>query len=54
MPDYPIRAVSKLTGLSVDTLRAWERRYRAIVPRRNTLGDFHVFEQHLLRLGARF
>jgi len=33
---YPIRAVSKLTRLSVDTLRAWERRYEAVVPvRRN-------------------
>jgi MerR family transcriptional regulator, light-induced transcriptional regulator len=32
--DYPIRAVSKLTGLGIDTLRAWERRYGAIKPRR--------------------
>src|SRR5678815_1253578 len=32
--DYPIRAVSKLTGLSVDTLRAWERRYAAVKPGR--------------------
>jgi DNA-binding transcriptional MerR regulator/methylmalonyl-CoA mutase cobalamin-binding subunit len=31
---YPIRAVSKLTGLTVDTLRAWERRYGAIKPSR--------------------
>ena len=31
---YPIRAVSKLTGLTVDTLRAWERRYEAIKPSR--------------------
>ncbi|HSB08362.1 MAG TPA: MerR family transcriptional regulator [Blastocatellia bacterium] len=31
---YPIRVVSKLTGLSVDTLRAWERRYDAIKPTR--------------------
>ena len=28
-PLYPIRAVSRMTGLSVDTLRAWERRYEA-------------------------
>lgn len=32
---YPIRAVSRLTGLSVDTLRAWERRYAAVTPVRD-------------------
>ena len=32
---FPIRAVSKLTGISIDTLRAWERRYDAITPGRN-------------------
>jgi DNA-binding transcriptional MerR regulator len=37
-PLYPIRAVSKMTGLSVDTLRAWERRYEAVVPTRNDRG----------------
>jgi MerR family transcriptional regulator, light-induced transcriptional regulator len=31
---YPIRAASRLTRLSVDTLRAWERRYEAVVPQR--------------------
>ncbi len=35
---YPIRAVSRLTGLSVDTLRAWERRYAAVVPVRGDRG----------------
>ena len=35
---YPIRAVSRLTGLSVDTLRAWERRYGAVVPVRGERG----------------
>jgi len=49
MPDYPIRAVSKLTGLSVDTLRAWERRYRAIVPRRNNRGRLYS-DQDIQRL----
>ena len=37
-PLYPIRAVSRMTGLSVDTLRAWERRYDAVVPTRNDRG----------------
>lgn len=32
---YPIRAVSKLTGISIDTLRAWERRYQAVSPQRD-------------------
>ena len=35
---YPIRAVARLTGLSVDTLRAWERRYAAVVPVRGQRG----------------
>src|SRR4051812_32899027 len=37
-PLYPIRAVSRMTGLSVDTLRAWERRYEAVNPVRNDRG----------------
>ncbi len=32
---YPIRAVAKLTGLPLDTLRAWERRYQAVTPSRD-------------------
>jgi DNA-binding transcriptional MerR regulator len=35
---YPIRAVARMTGLSVDTLRAWERRYDAVVPGRSDRG----------------
>ena len=35
---YPIRAVAKITGLSLDTLRAWERRYQAVVPERTERG----------------
>lgn len=31
---YPIRAVSQLTHLSVETLRAWERRYQVVRPLR--------------------
>src|SRR5262245_55902419 len=29
---YPIRAASRLTQLSIDTLRAWEKRYAAVKP----------------------
>lgn len=35
---YPIRAVARMTGLSVDTLRAWERRYQAVTPKRDERG----------------
>ena len=40
---YPIRAVSKLTGISIDNLRAWERRYKAIEPSRSDRG--RVYEE---------
>jgi len=50
---YPIRAVSKLTGLSVDTLRAWERRYAAIKPSRagrgRTYSEADINRLNLLR-----
>ncbi len=35
---YSIRAVSQATGLTVETLRSWERRYRVIVPKRDQSG----------------
>lgn len=35
---YPIRAVSKQTGISIDTLRAWERRYQVVTPQRSERG----------------
>jgi len=38
---YPIRAVAKLTGLSIDALRAWERRYQAVVPHRTNRGRLY-------------
>ena len=38
---YPIRAVAKLTGLSIDALRAWERRYQAVVPHRTNRGRIY-------------
>jgi DNA-binding transcriptional MerR regulator/methylmalonyl-CoA mutase cobalamin-binding subunit len=41
-PRYPIRAVSKLTGIPVDTLRrAWERRYRVVEPPRDERGRLY-------------
>jgi len=38
---YPIRAVSKLTGISLDTLRVWERRYGAVKPARDARGRLY-------------
>jgi DNA-binding transcriptional MerR regulator len=41
-PRYPIRAVSKLTGIAIDTLRAWERRYGAVKPTRDDRGRIYT------------
>src|SRR4051812_39626595 len=38
---YPIRAVSLMTGVSIDTLRAWERRYNAVTPVRDERGRMY-------------
>ena len=50
---YPIRAVSKLTGLGIDTLRAWERRHSAVTPVRDDRGrmysDADIARLRLLR-----
>lgn len=35
---YPIREVSRLTGINPVTLRAWERRYGLIQPKRTESG----------------
>lgn len=39
---YPMRVVTRLTGLNPDTIRAWERRYGAISPER-TGGNTRLF-----------
>ena len=41
-PRYPIRAVSRLTGIAIDTLRAWERRYGAVTPTRDGRGRMYT------------
>jgi DNA-binding transcriptional MerR regulator/methylmalonyl-CoA mutase cobalamin-binding subunit len=40
--NYPIRAVSKLTGIGIDTLRAWERRHQAVTPVRDDRGRMYT------------
>ncbi len=46
---YPIRAVSKQTGISIDTLRAWEKRYQVVTPQRDERGRLYT-EADLQRL----
>ena len=50
---YPIRAVSKVTGIGIDTLRAWERRHGAVTPilddRGRMYNDADVARLRLLR-----
>ena len=46
----PIRAVVALTGLNPDTIRAWERRYRAIEPARSDGGTRQFSEEDVTRL----
>ena len=46
----PIRAVVALTGLNSDTIRAWERRYRAIEPARSEGGTRQFSEEDVTRL----
>ena len=41
---YPIRAVSLMTGVGIDTLRAWERRYNAVTPQRDGRGRVYTDE----------
>lgn len=38
MKTYPVKAVARLTGLTPETLRAWERRYQAVTPARDAGG----------------
>lgn len=33
---YSMRVVTRMTGLTADTIRAWERRYGAVTPHRST------------------
>jgi DNA-binding transcriptional MerR regulator/methylmalonyl-CoA mutase cobalamin-binding subunit len=46
---YPIAAAARLTSLSIDTLRAWERRYAAVVPERGARGRVYT-EAQIARL----
>jgi DNA-binding transcriptional MerR regulator len=47
---YPIRTAARLSGLTTDTLRVWERRYRAVQPVRSNGGARYYTESELQRL----
>jgi len=49
-PTYPLRTVARMTGLSPEVLRAWERRYRAVTPTRTPGGTRRYSAADLERL----
>ena len=49
LPTYNLRAVTKETGLSPETLRAWERRYGIVKPQR-TPGGHRLYSKRDIRM----
>jgi DNA-binding transcriptional MerR regulator len=47
---YSIKAVAQATGLTVETLRAWERRYKVVVPERDPTGRRAYRPEDVVRL----
>ncbi len=47
---YSIKAITSLTGLTPETLRAWERRYACVTPARNGTGRRFYSQQDLDKL----
>ena len=47
---YRIGAVSRLTGISTDNLRVWERRYQTVTPARTDSGDRYYSSEDISRL----
>ena len=47
---YKIGAVAKLTGISTDSIRAWERRYAVVEPNRGENNNRYYTEEHIGRL----
>jgi len=50
VPRHPMRLVTQRTGLSAHVLRAWERRYGAVEPRRSAGGQRLYSDQDIARL----
>jgi len=47
---FTIKAVSQATGVSIETLRAWERRYRVVEPKRDPNGRRSYAPGDVIRL----
>jgi DNA-binding transcriptional MerR regulator len=47
---YPMRVVQRLTGLSPDTIRAWERRHGVVEPARSSGKTRHFSDEDVRRL----
>jgi len=47
---FTIKAVSAATGVSIETLRAWERRYRVVEPHRDPNGRRSYQPEDVIRL----
>lgn len=50
MSDFNVKAILRMTGLTAETLRAWERRYGAVKPRRSEGGRRIYSSEELNRL----
>jgi len=50
-PSFGIGAVSRMTGIPIDTLRVWERRYHLVTPVRTEDNKRHYSRADLARLG---
>jgi MerR family transcriptional regulator, light-induced transcriptional regulator len=44
LPQFPIRVASLRTGIPAVTVRAWERRYQLLTPRRST-GNYRLYSE---------
>jgi DNA-binding transcriptional MerR regulator len=49
-PTYRIGAIARLTGISADTLRVWERRYQVVTPERSPKGSRLYSREDVARL----
>jgi MerR family transcriptional regulator, light-induced transcriptional regulator len=49
-PQFPVRVVVRRTGLNPSLLRAWERRYSAVLPQRTEGGQRLYSEEQVQRL----
>ena len=47
---YNIQMVSRVTGLGIHTLRIWERRYQAVIPKRSPSGHRQYNDKELEKL----